>query len=104
MTKGRNKDREQVLSGSFFHTLNSISFHGLSQRLPHRLFAVLVAYMLQHGPSGLRATAAQSVIELTDAQGVRAHVASEGHATVISWDPVDCVHQAEHTPWLFLPG
>jgi hypothetical protein len=60
--------------------------------------------MLQHGPSGLRAKAAQSVIELIDAQGVRALVASEGHTTVISWDPVDCVHQAEHTPCLFRPA
>jgi hypothetical protein len=37
--------------------------------------------MFQHGASGLRATTAESVIELVDAQGVRALVARDGHAT-----------------------
>lgn len=59
--------------------------------------------MLQHGPSGLRARASESAIELIDAQGMRALVASEDHVIVISWRPVDCVHQPENTYFLFLP-
>jgi hypothetical protein len=55
---------------------------------------VLVAYMLQHGTGGLRPTTAESVIELVDAQDVRALVASEGHFTRAWGNPVDRVHHA----------
>jgi hypothetical protein len=76
-------------------------FHGLSRRLRYQLLAVLVAYMLQHCTGGLRSGAAESVIELVDAHGVQALVASENHAARVS---VDRVHHAEHTPALFHPA
>jgi len=41
---------------------------------------MLVAYMLQHGTSGLRATATESVIELVDVLGMWAVKADEDHA------------------------
>ena len=50
--------------------------------------------MSQHGAGGLRATTAESVIELVYAQGVRARVAREGHATRTSKSPADRVHHA----------
>jgi hypothetical protein len=50
--------------------------------------------MSQHGASGLHATTAESVIELVDAQCVRALVACEGHATRASQNPADRVHDA----------
>ena len=78
------------------------SFHGLSLGFAYRLFAVLVEYMLQHGTRGLRATAAEPVIELIDVHGVRALLASEGHAA--SGDPVDRVHDAEHNRGPFPRG
>jgi hypothetical protein len=59
--------------------------------------------MLQHGTGGLRATAAESVIELVDAQGMRALVAGEGHAAPTSGNPVNRVHHAEHTAGFFRP-
>jgi len=84
--------------------LSSIpSLHDLRRKLPYRLFGVLIAYMLQHGTGGLRATAPESVIELVDAQGVRALVAGEGHATPTSRIPVDRVHHAEHNAGFFRP-
>jgi hypothetical protein len=70
------------------------SFHGRRQRLDYRFLAVLAAYMSQHGASGLRSTTAESVIELVDAQDVRALVASEGHFARTSGNPVDRVHLA----------
>jgi hypothetical protein len=62
--------------------------------LDYRFLAVLVAYMSQHGAGCLRATTAESFIELVYAQGVRALVASEGHATRTSENPADRVHHA----------
>jgi hypothetical protein len=79
------------------------SFHGLRRKLPYWLFGVLIAYMLQHGTGGLRATVAKFVIELVDAQGVRALVAGEGHFTPTSGTPVDRVHHAENTAGFFRP-
>jgi hypothetical protein len=79
-----------------FLQLRSIpSFHGLSLGSPYRLFAVLIAYMFQHSACSLRATAAAPVIELIDVHGVRALLATEGHAT--SGRPIDRVHDAENT-------
>jgi hypothetical protein len=68
------------------------SFHDRRQRLNYRFLAVLVAYMSQHGTGGLRATAAECVIELVDAHGVRALVAHEGHFARTSGNSVDRVH------------
>ncbi len=69
-------------------TLNSApSFHDL-RLLPYRRFAVLVAYMLQHGMSGLRATATESVIELVDALGMWAVMADEDDAARVLVDRV----------------
>jgi hypothetical protein len=80
---------------------NSVpSFHDLRQGLSYRLFAVLVAYMLQHGASGLRATATESVIELVDAHGMWAVKADEDYAARVF---VDRVHHAEHTAAHFRP-
>jgi hypothetical protein len=64
---------------------------------------VLVAHMLQHGTRRLRATAAEPVIELVDALGMRALVAGEGHASPASSDPVDRVHHARAYPLPFPP-
>ena len=67
----KKNDPEQVLSGSDSLALRSVpSFHDLTLRIPYRLFAVLVAYMLQHGSCALRATATESAIELIDALNV----------------------------------
>jgi hypothetical protein len=60
--------------------------------------------MLQHGTRRLRATAAEPVIELGDALGMRALVAGEGHASPASGDPVDRVHHARAYPLPFPPG
>ena len=57
--------------------------------------------MLQHGTGGLRAAAAESVIELIDAQGVRALVAGEGHSTPTSGNPVNRVHHMPSIPAAF---
>jgi hypothetical protein len=68
------------------------SFHDRRQRLNYRFLAVFVAYMFQHGTGSLGATAAESVIELIDAHGVRALVAREDHFARTSGNPVDRVH------------
>ena len=89
----QTKDPEQVLSGSIPARLaQHCSFHGRRQRLNCRFLAVLVAYMPQHRTGGLCATAAESVIELVDAQGVRALVAGETHFARTSGNPIDRVH------------
>jgi hypothetical protein len=49
--------------------------------------------MLQHGTRGLRATAAESAIELVNVLGMRASVADEDDTACV---PVDGVHDAEH--------
>jgi len=54
--------------------------------------------MLQHGTSGLRATAAESVIKLVDVLSMWAVKADEDYAARIS---ADRVHDAEHTHNLF---
>jgi len=83
------------------HTLSSIpSFDDRGLRISCRIFAVLVAYMLQHGACGLGATATESVIELVDALGMRAEKADEDHAARFF---VDRVHHAELTRCLFRP-
>ena len=66
----------------------------------YRLFAVLVACMLQHGACGLRATATESVIELVDALSMWAVKADEDYAARVF---VDRVHHGEHTRCLFRP-
>lgn len=70
------------------------SCHCRRQGLKYRFLAVLAAYMSQHGAGGLRSTTAESVIELVDAQDVRALAASEGHCARTSGNPVDRVHHA----------
>jgi hypothetical protein len=72
----------------------------LGEGLAYWLFAMLVAYMLQHGAGGLRSRATELVIELVDAHNVQAFVAGECHAILVS---ADRVHHAEHTPALFHP-
>ncbi|MFZ0796654.1 MAG: hypothetical protein WCA13_05765 [Terriglobales bacterium] len=62
--------------------------------------AVLGEYMLQHGTSSLRATAAESVIELVDVLGMWTVKADEDYAVRAS---ADHVHDAEHTRSLFRP-
>jgi hypothetical protein len=95
MTLAQKKDPEQVLSGSILRAFSSMpSFHGRRYRRNYRFLAVLDAYMCQHGAGGLRSTTAESVIELVDAQDVRALVASEGHFARTSGNPVDRVHHA----------
>ena len=92
---------EQVLSGSDSLALSSMpSFHDLRVGPPNRLFAVLLAYMLQHGICGLRATATESVIELVDALSMWAVMADEDHAAGVF---VDRVHNPEHARCLPLP-
>jgi hypothetical protein len=89
----KENDPEQVLFGSIPARLAPTpSFHGRKYRLNCRFFAVLVPYMTQHGTGGLRATTAESVIELVDAQDVRALVAGECHSARTSGTPVDRVH------------
>ena len=68
--------------------------------MPYRLFAVLVAYMLQHGACGLRATATEPFIELVDALSMWAVMADQDHAARVF---VDRVHHAEHTRCSFCP-
>jgi hypothetical protein len=57
--------------------------------------------MLQHGTSGLRAMATESVIELVDVLGMWAVRADEDYASRVF---VDRVHDAEHTRCPFPPG
>jgi len=91
----KKNDPEQVLSGSDSLALSSMpSFHDLTLRIPDRLFAVLLAYMRQHGTRSLRATATESVIELGDALSMWAVMADEDHAARVF---VDRVHNSEHT-------
>ncbi len=97
----KKNDPEQVISGSSPSLSSVPSFHDPRLRIPYRLFAVLVAYMLQHGTSGLRATAAETVIELVDVLGMWAVKADEDYAARVS---VDRVHVAKHTHCAFPPG
>lgn len=62
---------------------------------------MLLAYMLQHGSGGLRARTTQPVVELIDAQGVRALFASECDA--IAGNPIYRVHDSERIRCLFHP-
>jgi hypothetical protein len=97
----KKNDPEQVLSGSISIALRSVpSFHDLRLRISYRCFAVLVAYVLQHGMSGLRATATKFVIELVDALSMWAVIADEDHAARVF---VDRVHNPEHTRCFFRP-
>ena len=68
-------------------TLSSIpSFHDLRLKISYRRFAVLLAYILQHGTCGLRTTATESVIELVDALSMWAVMADEDHAARVFVD------------------
>jgi hypothetical protein len=97
----KQNDPERVLSGSIPSHYKSVpSLHDLGEGLSYWLFAMLVAYMLQHCTGGLRSRATQSVSELVDAHGVRAHIAGESHTARVS---ADRIHHAEHTPALFRP-
>jgi hypothetical protein len=101
----KENDPEQVFSGSIPSARTLMpSFHCRRQRLKYRVLAVLAAYMSQHGAGGLRLTAAESVIELVDAQDVRGPVASEGHRARASGNPVDRVHHASAYALPVLPG
>ena len=57
--------------------------------------------MLQHGTSGLRATATETVIELVDVLGMGAVKADEDYTVRVS---VDRVHVAGHTRCAFPLG
>lgn len=61
---------------------------------------MFVENMIQHGASSLRATTAESVIELLDLNSMSAGMADEDYAARAS---VDCVHDAEHNRQFFLP-
>jgi hypothetical protein len=50
--------------------------------------------MSQHGAGRLRSTTAEAVIELVDAQDVRALVAREGHCVRTPGNPIDRIHHA----------
>jgi hypothetical protein len=93
MTRERTKKAQSRFSRVDSSAFSSTpSFHDRRQRLNYRFLAVFVAYMFQHGTGSLGATAAESVIELIDAHGVRALVAREDHFARTSGNPVDRVH------------
>jgi hypothetical protein len=76
--------------------LSSIpSFYNLRRKKPHRLCAVVVAYMLQHGTGGLRATATEVVIEPANTLNVQTVLALENWPADLA--SADRVHNSEHT-------
>jgi hypothetical protein len=92
----QKKDPEQVLSWVDSIALSSIcSFYNLRLKKAHRLCAVVVAHMLQHGTGGLRATAAEVVIELANTLNVQTVLALENWPADLA--SADHVHNSEHT-------
>jgi hypothetical protein len=94
----KEKDPEQVLSGSISFAPNSISFHDLRWKLNYAHITVLTAYMRQHRRGRLRARRPLPFIELTDVQSVGIREAGDDYATFFFFNPV---HVAENIGCLF---
>ncbi len=76
----KEKDPEQVLSGSISFALSSISFHNPRWKLNYAHITVLTAYMRQHRRGRPRARRPLPVIDLTDVHSLGTLEAGDDYA------------------------